>query len=181
MKAIILMISLMTLMTLSSMGQNADIDRMMQNPETRNEIFNLIVNNHTYMSDFMKVANGSQHASMMMRQNQAPMNVSGDTFMMGRHGMMNGGRMMYQQDSTYMMMRHQMMTNPQDSTHMTMRHQMMMNRQDSTYKMMRHQMMINRQDSTHTMMRHQMMMYRQDSVPTMKGNNMMKSTTEKKK
>ncbi len=103
MKTIALIISMMTLVTFNSLGQETDIKGLLEKPKTRTEIFNTIMNSHELMTDFMKAANGNEHASMMMRQNSrmsennGNMGMNGGNSMMaqnGNMGMQNGNTMM---------------------------------------------------------------------------------------
>ena len=105
MKTIALIISMMTLVTFNSLGQETDIKGLLEKPKTRTEIFNTIMNSHELMTDFMKAANGNEHASMMMRQNSrmsennGNMEMNGGNSMMtqnGNMGMQNGNNMMGQ-------------------------------------------------------------------------------------
>lgn len=80
------------LFALNGCNQNSDINAMLNNSETRSEIFDAIANNHTYMTGFMENMQESDHAMQMMQGNHKMM---GD--------MMKGdGMQMMMKDSTMM-------------------------------------------------------------------------------
>jgi hypothetical protein len=89
MKTIITMISLMTILVINSYGQSTDIKALLQKPETRKEVFNAILNDHNYFTEFMGAMHGNQHA-MAMWNNQNKM--TGNSQVMGSQGQrgMNG-------------------------------------------------------------------------------------------
>lgn len=92
MKTFALIITIFTLTAFTAMGQNDEINNLLQNPNTRSEIYNTIMNSHEYMSDFMESAHGNQHAMMMMRNGM--MGENGQMGMSEEHHMMNNGQMM---------------------------------------------------------------------------------------
>ncbi|MEY8021350.1 hypothetical protein AB8P51_10995 [Muriicola sp. SD30] len=84
------------LFALTGCNQKTDVNAMLDNSETRSEIFGAIANNHTYMTGFMENMQESDHAMQMMQGNHK---------MMG--GMMKGdGMQMMMKDS--MMMKNMM-------------------------------------------------------------------------
>lgn len=80
------------LFALNGCNQKTDVNAMLDNSETRSEIFDAIANNHSYMTGFMENMQESDHAMQMMQ---------GNNKMMG--GMMKGdGMQMMMKDSTMM-------------------------------------------------------------------------------
>ncbi|MEX2427538.1 MAG: hypothetical protein WD577_04750 [Bacteroidales bacterium] len=67
MKAITIFISMLTVLVFNVNGQNTDVKGLLDNQETRTEIFNAISGDHQLMMDFMKVAKENEHGAMMMR------------------------------------------------------------------------------------------------------------------
>ncbi|MDF1573343.1 MAG: hypothetical protein P1P82_17170 [Bacteroidales bacterium] len=67
MKAITIFISMLTVLVLNVNGQNTDVKGLLDNQDTRTEIFNAIANDHQLMMDFMQVAKKNEHGAMMMR------------------------------------------------------------------------------------------------------------------
>jgi|SRR5680860_284283 len=55
------------LISLSSCNQKTDPNAMLENSETRSQIFNVISDNQGYMSEFMSTMQNSQHAMQMMQ------------------------------------------------------------------------------------------------------------------
>lgn len=92
MKTLALITAILTLTAFTVMGQNKEINNLLQNPKTRSELYSTIMNSHEYMSDFMEAANGNQHAMMMMRNGM--MDENGQMGMNEGHHMMNNGQMM---------------------------------------------------------------------------------------
>lgn len=66
MKTLTLIFSMITLLTFNSLGQSNDIDKLLEKPETRNEIFYTILNNHELMTEFMKAMKETDQATTMM-------------------------------------------------------------------------------------------------------------------
>ena len=66
MKAITILITTLTIFVLNVNGQNTDVKSLLDNQETRTEIFNAIASDHQLMMDFMKVAKENKHSAMMM-------------------------------------------------------------------------------------------------------------------
>ena len=67
MKSITILISMLTVLVFNVNGQNTDVKGLLDNQETRTEIFNAIASDHQLMMDFMKVAWENEHGAMMMR------------------------------------------------------------------------------------------------------------------
>ena len=67
MKTITFLFSMLTLLVFNVNGQNTDVKVLLENQETRTEIFNAIASDHHLMMDFMQVAKGNEHGAMMMR------------------------------------------------------------------------------------------------------------------
>lgn len=118
------------LVTLNSCNKKQDVNAMLQNQETKSEIYKTIADTPDYMEGFMETLQNNKQAMQMMRENQ-----------MFRRNMMNGkGMQMMMNDS--MMMQNMMGNN-------NMRNQMMQNMMnDSTQmntmmKMMHQQGMMN--------------------------------------
>ena len=98
MKTLIMIISILGFVNLSSCTQKTDVSKLLDNSETRSDIFEEIVSDHDYMMSFMESMQSNEHAMQMMQ---------GDRMMMGN--MMKGGGMhMMMKDS---MMMHNMMGN----------------------------------------------------------------------
>lgn len=117
------MIILLTigLVSLTSCEQKTDPNTMLENSETRTELFDAIASNHNHMTEFMENMQGNDHAMQMMQGNQRMMgnmmqgegmqmmmkdsmmmnNIMGNKQMM--NGMMNDGKMM----GTMMKMMHE--------------------------------------------------------------------------
>tara|TARA_R110002074_G_scaffold161480_11_gene319555 strand:- start:25403 stop:25801 length:399 start_codon:yes stop_codon:yes gene_type:complete len=92
MKTRVLIFSIIGIMTFSSCNQSTDASSMLDNPETRNEIFNTIAGNHDMMTSFMETIQTNDHAMQMMQDSK---------MMMGT--MMHGNNMqMMMKDSTMM-------------------------------------------------------------------------------
>ena len=67
MKTITILISMLTVLVFNVNGQNKDVKGLLDNQETRTEIFNAIAGDHELMMDFMQVAKENEHGAMMMR------------------------------------------------------------------------------------------------------------------
>lgn len=116
MKTIVIMISMLTLFIYQGYSQNTDVKVLLNNPETREVIFNAIANDHQLMTDFMKTMKGNEHASMMMKNDNQQMGEKSEMGMMGKdasHQMMGKENMMgMMNDNPEMMMN--MMSNMMD-------------------------------------------------------------------
>ena len=69
MKTLVFIFSMMTFLTLNSLGQDKKIAGLPENPEDRAEIFKAIVNDHGLMIEFMQAMKGNEHAMMMKGHN----------------------------------------------------------------------------------------------------------------
>jgi hypothetical protein len=96
MKTLTILFSMLTLLTLSSYSQKVDVKELLNKPETRTEIFNIIAGDHELMMEFMNVMKKNEHASMMMKSdNHQSMKMNKDTSVMKcNHMMMENGKMM---------------------------------------------------------------------------------------
>ncbi|MDE3741086.1 hypothetical protein [Maribacter polysaccharolyticus] len=92
MKKVTLFFLTIGLVTLNGCNQKTDVNAVLENSETKTEIFDAIANNHSYMMQFMQNMQASDHAMQMMK---------GDNQMMGK--MMQGGMQMMMKDSMMMM------------------------------------------------------------------------------
>jgi hypothetical protein len=115
MKTILIVLSAVGLLSLNSCKQETNTQALMENPETRIEVFNAISKNHDYMTEFMESMHDNQHAMQMMQGNKKMMSsmmqgegmqmMMKDSTMMHSmmNGMMNDGKMM----GTMMKMMHE--------------------------------------------------------------------------
>jgi len=111
MKTLLIVLSAVGLLSLNSCKQETNTQALMENPETRTEVFNAISKNHDYMTEFMESMHDNQHAMQMMQGNKKMMSsmmqgegmqmMMKDSTMM--HSMMNDGKMM----GTMMKMMHE--------------------------------------------------------------------------
>ncbi|RCW39089.1 hypothetical protein [Marinilabilia salmonicolor] len=72
MKAITLIIAMITVLVFNTNAQNTDVKELLDNKETRTELFNAIASDHQMMMDFIKVAKKNEHGAMMMRDAENP-------------------------------------------------------------------------------------------------------------
>ena len=92
MKTLIVIFSIMVLVTFNSCDQKMNTKTMLDNTETRSEIFNEISGNHQLMTAFMENMQKNDHAIQMMQ---------GNKMLMGQ--MMKGnGMQLMMKDSTMM-------------------------------------------------------------------------------
>ncbi|SRX55081.1 hypothetical protein [Aequorivita sp. CIP111184] len=115
MKTLAIILSTIGLLSLNSCKQETDPQSLMDNPETRSEVFNTITQNDDYMAEFMESMPDNQHTMQMMQGNKKMMGsmmkgegmqmMMKDSTMMRSmmNGMMNDGKMM----GTMMKMMHQ--------------------------------------------------------------------------
>tara|TARA_B100000508_G_scaffold127851_1_gene113210 strand:+ start:315 stop:794 length:480 start_codon:yes stop_codon:yes gene_type:complete len=115
MKTLLIVLSAVGLLSLNSCKQETNTQALMENPETRTEVFNAISKNHDYMTEFMESMHDNQHAMQMMQGNKKMMSsmmqgegmqmMMKDSTMMHSmmDGMMNDGKMM----GTMMKMMHE--------------------------------------------------------------------------
>ena len=100
MRTITIILLAMGLISLSSCEQKTDPNAMLENSQTRTELFDAIASNHSYMTQFMDNMQTNDHAMQMMQGNQKMMG----TMMQG------GGMWMMMKDS--MMMKNMMDDQP---------------------------------------------------------------------
>ncbi len=107
----IILVMLLGLVSVVGCNQRQDVNSMLENPNTRNEIFDSIINNPEHMNSFREYLQDHKGGSQMMMGNSRK----------GRNGMngMKGGMGMNMQDSTAMMQ--SFMNNPQMMTLMLQR------------------------------------------------------------
>jgi hypothetical protein len=92
MKTLVIILSAIGLLSLNSCKQETEPQALMENPETRTEVFNTIMENQDYMAEFMGQMQINGQTMQMMQSNQK---------MMGN--MMHGERMqMMMKDSAMM-------------------------------------------------------------------------------
>ena len=115
MKTLLIVLSAVGLLSLNSCKQEINPQALIENPETRTEVFNAISKNHDYMTEFMESMHDNQHAMQMMQGNKKMMSsmmqgegmqmMMKDSTMMHSmmDGMMNDGKMM----GTMMKMMHE--------------------------------------------------------------------------
>ena len=70
MKTTTIILLAISLISLSSCEQKTDTNIMLENSETRTELFDAIASNHNYMTEFMDNMQGNDHAMQMMKGNQ---------------------------------------------------------------------------------------------------------------
>ena len=73
MKTIIMIISILGFITLSSCTQKIDVSKLLDNAETRSEIFQAIASDHDQMMSFMESMQNNEHAMQMMQGNDMMM------------------------------------------------------------------------------------------------------------
>lgn len=116
MKTIVIIFSILGFITFSSCTQKTDASSLLDNSETRNEIFTAIASDHNMMMSFIETMQDNDNAMQIMQGNQ---------MMMGN--MMKGGGMgMIMKDS---MMMHNMMGNMMKNKKMMGNMMQMMNSQ----------------------------------------------------
>ena len=67
MKTLVIILSAIGLLSLNSCNQKTNPSSMLENSDTRTELFNTITSNHDYMTEFMKNVRGNNHAMQMMQ------------------------------------------------------------------------------------------------------------------
>jgi hypothetical protein len=70
MKTTTIILMAIGLLSISSCEQKTDTNAMLENTETRTELFDAIASNHNYMTEFMGNMQGNDHAMQMMKGNQ---------------------------------------------------------------------------------------------------------------
>lgn len=114
MKTIIMIFLILGFIILSSCTQKIEVSKLLDNSETRNEIFEAIASDHDQMMSFMESMQSNEHAMQMMQ---------GNYMIMGN--MMKGrGIHMMMKDS---MMMHNMMGNMMKNKKMMVNMMQMMN------------------------------------------------------
>jgi hypothetical protein len=96
MKILVIIFSIVGFMTFSSCNQNTEASAMLENPETRNEIFDAIVGDDDMMTSFMEYVQGNDLAMQMMQGNNMMMGnmmKGNDLQMMMKDGAMMGNMM----------------------------------------------------------------------------------------
>ncbi len=83
---------MITLFTVNVLGQSGDVETLLKNRDTREDVFNTIMNDHNLMMEFMDQMSGNAHAMTMMRGNQVMMNnlLEGNHMQNGHMGDGNG-------------------------------------------------------------------------------------------
>lgn len=105
MRTLIIIFSVVGLITLNSCKQEANMQSILQNSETRSEVINAIAKDHNYMTEFMENMQDNNHAMQMMKGNKKMMGMmmQGDGMQMMKdsmmtknmmHSMMKDGKMM---------------------------------------------------------------------------------------
>lgn len=92
MKTVAFFLTMIGFATLMSCNQKVNTTAILENSETKTEIFNVIANNHGLMTEFMENMQSSEHAMQMMQ---------GNNKMMGNVMQGNGMQMMIK-DSIFM-------------------------------------------------------------------------------
>jgi hypothetical protein len=104
MKTVTLFFLTIGLLTLNSCNQKTDTNTMLENSETKTEIFNAIANNHALMTEFMENMQSSEHGMQMMQGNGMQMMIKDSMIMKNMmQSMIKDGKMM----SKMMKMMHQ--------------------------------------------------------------------------
>jgi hypothetical protein len=73
MKTLVIILSAVGLLSLNSCKQETDPQALMENSETRTEVFNTITENQDYMSEFMGQMQNSEQTMQMMQGNKKMM------------------------------------------------------------------------------------------------------------
>jgi len=73
MKTLVIILSAIGLLSLNSCKQETDPQALMENPETRTEVFNTIMENQDYMTELMSQMQNSEQAIQMMQGNKKMM------------------------------------------------------------------------------------------------------------
>lgn len=93
MKKLALVVLPAILLLAASCGQQVDIDTLLKNAETRNQIFTKITDDHEMMTEMMGKMMSNKHAKMMMQGNKDMMGMMKDNPDM-MNEMMKDGKMM---------------------------------------------------------------------------------------
>lgn len=70
MKTLAIIFSIVGIITLNSCSPKTDTSAILENSETRIEMFTAIADNHDYMTEFMENTQNSEHGMQMMEGNQ---------------------------------------------------------------------------------------------------------------
>ena len=101
MKTAAMIFSMITLFTVNVLGQKGDVKTLLENRESREDVFNTILNDPNLMTEFMNRMSGNAHAMAMMRGNQTMMqNLQEGYNMNSGHMGSNQGMMGYQGSNT---------------------------------------------------------------------------------
>ena len=73
MKKSIVLLLLIALFTLSNCNQKPDVNNLLENQESRTEIYKAIADNHDYLIEFMDSIHNNQNAMKSIRQNNMMM------------------------------------------------------------------------------------------------------------
>ena len=73
MKKSIALLLLIVLFTLSNCNQKPDVNNLLENQESRTEVYKAIVDNHDYLMEFMDSIHNNQNAMKSIRQNNKMM------------------------------------------------------------------------------------------------------------
>ncbi len=96
--------SILTLLSFNSYNKTSDVKEKLNNPESRKEIFNTILNDQGYMTEFIQAMHGNQHAMMMMYgNNNYTMGNSGNMIMNDSNQMMGSLEQMGMSGQNHMM------------------------------------------------------------------------------
>lgn len=97
-------LSILTLLSFTSYNKTNDVKEKLNNPESRKEIFNTILNDHEYMTEFIQAMHGNQHAMMMMYgDNNYTIGKSGNMVMNDSNQMMGNQEQMGMNGQNHMM------------------------------------------------------------------------------
>ena len=73
MKTIATIFIAVLLFTVNGFSQSSNVKALLDNQETKTEVFNAILNDHQLMSEFMTAMKGNKHATMMMQNSKSEM------------------------------------------------------------------------------------------------------------
>ena len=105
MRTLVIIFSVVGLMTFNSCKQEPNVQALLENTETRNEIMQKIADNPNYMTDFMEnmqnnnqarqMMQGNKHMRTMMMKGEGMQMMKDSTMNMNTmHSMMKDGKMM---------------------------------------------------------------------------------------
>jgi hypothetical protein len=127
---------MMLFLAFNSFGQNENFKELLANSESRNEIFNTILNDHKLMMDFKKAMSENEHAMMMMQGNSQMVSQEGKVEMTKKHQMMEQSKMMNicKQDTALCNKVVKMMAEHPDMMHKCMQKMEMINSESKSEK-----------------------------------------------